>query len=362
MRRLLEKIVLGILLLALMAGCTTIQPKTAEAAKIKVVKNLKVKSISSKQYYNKNGQIVKSGGIKYYNCFENKKGTFFYSYPKPDEFGTGPSIKKSLIKGHIFTIAKTQKKAILGKGDKISYSLKVKKGVKILKMGAYIPDELKVTATNKKITLQCKKLSEEKYSDNLCFSVLFSYKGKKYYCEETKSKINYTIKGKETNDEKESKKEDADDSFESNSCSTHTWDVYGFCTRCGLNCIHQWNSTTGKCTICGMECSHNQWDRTTGKCGICGLTCQHSQGWSYNFPYRYFCPICQMDCNHHFNPEEATGKCTICGGKCSHEAGTKEVQRTVESGKTVTDWVCVTCGKVTQAGSVAPDVISREDW
>lgn len=41
MRRLLEKIVLGILLLALMAGCTTIQPKTAEAAKIKVVKTLR---------------------------------------------------------------------------------------------------------------------------------------------------------------------------------------------------------------------------------------------------------------------------------------------------------------------------------
>ena len=80
MKRILEKIVSGILLLALMAGCTTIQPKTAEAAKIKVVKNLKVKSISSKQYYNKNGQIVKSGGIKYYNCFENKKETYFYDY------------------------------------------------------------------------------------------------------------------------------------------------------------------------------------------------------------------------------------------------------------------------------------------
>ena len=69
-----------------------------------------------------------------------------------------------------------------------------------------------------------------------------------------------------------------------------------------------------------------------------------------------------MVCNHHFNPEEATGKCTICGGECSHEAGTKEVQRTVESGKTVKDWVCVTCGKVTKSVSVAPDVISREDW
>lgn len=362
MKRILEKIVSGILLLALMAGCTTIQPKTAEAAKIKVVHNLKVKSIASKQYYNKNGEIVKSGGKKYYKCFETKKGTYYYSYPKPDEYGTGPSYKKNLFKGQIFTIAKTQKKAILGKGDKASYSLKVKKGVKILKLGTYCPSELKITATNKKVTLQCKKLSEEKYSNYLSFSVLFSYKGKKYYCEETKSKINYTIKGEETNDEEESKKEDADDSYESNSCTTHTWNEFGICTTCSLGCTHQWNSGTGKCSICGLECSHNQWDKTTGKCGICGLTCQHSQGWRDSFTQGYYCPICQMVCTHHFNPEEATGKCTICGGECSHEAGTKEVQRTVESGKTVTDLVCVTCGKVTDTLTPVPDVISREDW
>lgn len=212
MKRVKQKTVSGILFLALLVGGVAFQPTMGEAAKIKMGKNIEAKHQISQSDYTKNGSIARVDGKKYYDCFENKNATYYYSYPKPDKFTTGPQIKKNLFKGHIITIGQSQKRAVLGKGDKATYSLKVKKGVKILKMGTlYAPDELKVTATNKKITVECKKQSDEKYSYSFSFSVLFSYKGKKYYCEKTKDKIKYTIKADET---QETESEEAEDSSE----------------------------------------------------------------------------------------------------------------------------------------------------
>ena len=117
----------------------------------------------------------------------NKNATYYYSYPKPDKFTIGPEIKKNLFKGHIITIGQSQKRAVLGKGDKATYSLKVKKGVK---MGTlYAPDELKVTATNKKSRWNAKNNRMKNTAIVLAFLCYFLTKGKSTIVKKQKTRL-----------------------------------------------------------------------------------------------------------------------------------------------------------------------------
>lgn len=355
MKQNLKKIVVGVMLLVMAVSCVQFGSTTAEAAKIKVVKKVKIVEIIRSDMYTKKGRYIKVDGKQSIRCIEKKKKTIVQTYPNPTEMGSGPMVVKKLFNGRIVNILKANKKLQFKKGDKVVLPLKIKKGVKILKLELRngIDDIFKITATNKKLTLKCKTYEDYDIDDFVEFNVLFTYKGQRYYTE-LSSKIPFLIKAvKEEKDAGTSTKKATN-----TTCVNHTWNQDGVCTKCYTMCKHQWNSETGKCNDCGKACSHIYDYSKSGKCTICDWACRHDSGWYHDIGSTYLCKSCKVACSHSYNQQEATGKCTICGGECEHQNGTRSVLK--DDGEI--DYFCVDCGKWVRSGSKAPEVISRDDW
>lgn len=175
---------------------TTVQA----ASKIKIFKKFpKIKRNRNKKKYRAADFICKYKGKKYIYCGPGEKETFFSRFPttKSEKRDYGEkSVEKVLFKGAPVWVKGSERSQIMELGEKETYNIKVKKGVKVVAIGSCIkkghdPDGgpycygntdgpyVKILSANKNnITLKAVKKATEEW---IPLQVYFTYKGHRYF-------------------------------------------------------------------------------------------------------------------------------------------------------------------------------------
>lgn len=222
MKKTMKRVVTMLLVMALTVGLLqTTQSTTAQAAsKIKIlkkqpnyhetfdigmawamgsseVKRLKKESIN--KYIKANGEdgYYKYKGKRYYLCKRKGKYTMHPRYKMSDlKKGKIKLKNEKLFKGAPVSI-KSDKKILLKEGEKVTFKLKVKKGVKIVAIYPDICNYHTIVSVDKNtITIKGKEQdywAPKRYKEKepLSLKYFFTYKGKRYYYDNYKNDDDY---------------------------------------------------------------------------------------------------------------------------------------------------------------------------